>query len=497
MRISLIGLGNMGLPMARNLMGVGHHLTVFSSIPDRADALVAQGAREASSIAEALLNTNVCITVLEDDAAVMEVVQRPAGLLKHLPANAIHLCMSDLSIETSQRLAAAHAKANQGYVAAPVFGTPSSATSRHLWIVVGGPENQVKRCLPIFVALGRGHTRVGTNPALAHALKAGGALLDLALQQAIIELQDYAEAVGIAPADYLRLLNVALLRSQIMEAAGNPLDSPYLDPEDLAVELPLPGLLLPAAKRAGVPLSSTEVFKTQLEAAETQGWGKQELAELTEACRVQPAEDEQPATPEAPPPPAPAPRSPRAGRPGPAKTTPQPPGPSAAQVEAPPPEVEAEAMNVEALNPVVDLSTPKAEAPAHPNQEDPAPEAGKPGPLDALPRIPPHPFMALDNGTSVEMDLDSTSHFELSGGQVWVWSQGQKYETHWSTFDEVEGAFNQVLFLLIKRNILLRPDAVREFRPTFGGGAKVLVAGGLELQVGRSAAPRLKFLLGI
>jgi len=95
------------------------------------------------------------------------------------------------------------------------------------------------------------------------------------------------------------------------------------------------------------------------------------------------------------------------------------------------------------------------------------------------------------------MDLDSTSHFELSGGQVWVWSQGQKYETHWSTFDEVEGAFNQVLFLLIKRNILLRPDAVREFRPTFGGGAKVLVAGGLELQVGRSAAPRLKFLLGI
>ena len=53
MRISLIGLGNMGLPMARNLMGVGHHLTVFSSIPDRADALVAQGAREASSIAVA------------------------------------------------------------------------------------------------------------------------------------------------------------------------------------------------------------------------------------------------------------------------------------------------------------------------------------------------------------------------------------------------------------------------------------------------------------
>jgi hypothetical protein len=58
-------------------------------------------------------------------------------------------------------------------------------------------------------------------------------------------------------------------------------------------------------------------------------------------------------------------------------------------------------------------------------------------------------------------------------------------------------AFNHILFLLIKRHVLLRPDAVLDMRPTFTGGAKARVSDALELDVGRGAARRLRELLGI
>ena len=103
----------------------------------------------------------------------------------------------------------------------------------------------------------------------------------------------------------------------------------------------------------------------------------------------------------------------------------------------------------------------------------------------------------MDEGTPVRLDLNQTSHFELIKGRVWAWSQGKSYQTNWNSLSEVEMAFNHILFLLIKRHVLLRPDAVIDMRPTFAGRAKARISDDLELDVSRSAAPRLRELLGI
>jgi hypothetical protein len=109
----------------------------------------------------------------------------------------------------------------------------------------------------------------------------------------------------------------------------------------------------------------------------------------------------------------------------------------------------------------------------------------------------PNHFTALAGEEQVTLDLELTSHFEVIKEQVWAWSQGARYRTSWRTLSEVELAFNHVLFLLIKRQVLLRPEAVLDLRFTFGGGAKARVGEHLELDVSRAAAPRLKVLLGI
>ena len=111
--------------------------------------------------------------------------------------------------------------------------------------------------------------------------------------------------------------------------------------------------------------------------------------------------------------------------------------------------------------------------------------------------LPASTITAVEGGIQVILDLHQTSHFEVIKGHVWAWSEGKRYETSWRSLDEVELAFEHVLFLPIKRHVLLRPEAVLDLRPTFGGGAKARVGSGLELDVSRAAAARLKELLGL
>jgi 3-hydroxyisobutyrate dehydrogenase-like beta-hydroxyacid dehydrogenase len=442
----------MGLPMARNLLGREHIVTVYNRTPGRAEALTALGAKVATTVAEAVRNAEVAITMLADDAAMNEVAQGPAGLLRHLPARGIHICMGSMGIEVSAALASAHAQADQGYVAAPVFGRPETAATRHLWILAGGPEPKVNRCRPIFEALGQGYTRVGPNPALAHAIKLGGNLLTIAMELAASEILPYAKKAGLPPADYLRLLNTAIFRAHVMDGYGSGSARPSFDPEDRTLDLAASELLAQAAKDLGADIPPADLLHARLQAASARGWGEQDLAELTRAFHVETGLEAPPA-PIQPPPPAPkAPSRPMSRTTSRAKesTTTQVPKPVPVPVQATPPRI---------------LAADR--------------------------------FTALEDKSPVTLDLNRTSHFELLHGQVWAWSEEKNYRTFWSSLDEVESTFHHVMFLRSKRNILLRPEAVLELRPTFGGGAKARVGANTEVEVSRAALSRLKDLLGL
>ena len=127
MKIGFIGLGAMGSVMAGHLLKAGHALTVWNRSPDKAAPLVEAGARRAASPAEAAAGAEVVITSLADDAAVEQVVLGEDGLARGLGAGAVHVGTSTISPKLSERLADAHAKKGQGYVAAPVLGRPPAA----------------------------------------------------------------------------------------------------------------------------------------------------------------------------------------------------------------------------------------------------------------------------------------------------------------------------------------------------------------------------------
>src|SRR6266849_10769224 len=101
MKVGFIGLGNMGSAIAHNLIKAGHDLTVYNRTRSRAEPFASMGARIAKTASEAAVDAEVLITMLADDAAVEGVIFAPGNAVHSLPAGAIHVSMSTISVGLS------------------------------------------------------------------------------------------------------------------------------------------------------------------------------------------------------------------------------------------------------------------------------------------------------------------------------------------------------------------------------------------------------------
>ena len=128
MNVGFIGLSHMGAGMAANLLKAGHRVTVFNRTPAKAEALIAQGATLATTIAEAS-HGDAVVTMLANDEAVEDVVLRRNGVIANLPSGGLHVSSSTISVALSERLTDAHTRKSQRFVAAPVFGRPDVAAA--------------------------------------------------------------------------------------------------------------------------------------------------------------------------------------------------------------------------------------------------------------------------------------------------------------------------------------------------------------------------------
>ena len=137
MNVGFIGLGHMGAGMAANLLKAGHRVTVFNRTRAKAKALIARGAKFATSIGEACRGDAV-MTMLANDEAVESLVLGRDGVIANLSRDALHISSSTIGVALSGRLTEAHTRKSQKFVAAPVFGRPDVAAAGRLFIVAGG-----------------------------------------------------------------------------------------------------------------------------------------------------------------------------------------------------------------------------------------------------------------------------------------------------------------------------------------------------------------------
>jgi 3-hydroxyisobutyrate dehydrogenase-like beta-hydroxyacid dehydrogenase len=282
MKVGFIGLGRMGGGMARRVLEGGHDLVVYDVVPAAADALGAAGARVAPSVADACRDADVVITMLVEDAIVLDVATRPGGICASLPAGSIHMVSGTHGVDTIRALEAAHAAAGQTLVATPVLGRPDLAAAGQLGIVPGGPPEAVDRIQPLLEVIAKRIFRAGPKPEGATAIKlANNAVLGCAMV-AMAEGFSLVRKYGVLPQVFQDVMVEGLFASTAYKVYGQKMVDESFDQVGSPITVGLKDALLiaSAADIARVPMPSHDVYRQRLLGAVAHGDANRDQAVL-------------------------------------------------------------------------------------------------------------------------------------------------------------------------------------------------------------------------
>ena len=164
MHIGFLGLGNMGGPMARNLLKAGHTLTVFDPSPLATAALVELGARTANGPAElARDGVAAIITMLPTAAHVKDVYLGAEGLLANVNRGVLLIDSSTIDPLSAREVAKAAAAQGNPMLDAPVSGGTGGAAAGTLTFMVGGTDSAFDHAHPLFAAMGKNIVHCGAS----------------------------------------------------------------------------------------------------------------------------------------------------------------------------------------------------------------------------------------------------------------------------------------------------------------------------------------------
>jgi 3-hydroxyisobutyrate dehydrogenase-like beta-hydroxyacid dehydrogenase len=283
MRIGFIGLGHMGQPMARNLIRAGHEVTVYNRNRNAADLLAKEGARVADSPAKASHGQEIVITMLADDSAVESVVLGTHGVIEGLPAGSLHVSMSTISPDLSQRLSAAHSERGQQYMAATVFGRPEAAAAAKLFIVAAGAGGTLERTKPVFEVLGQRTFIVGERPEHSNWIKLFGNFLITCVMESLGEVFAAARKAEINPSTVFDVMSGSMFGAPAYNTYGPKIINEQFSPAGFKLPLGLKDnrLVLQAAEKVAAPMPFANIVRDRFLSAIANGYDELDWSAMT------------------------------------------------------------------------------------------------------------------------------------------------------------------------------------------------------------------------
>src|SRR4051812_3953640 len=222
--VGFIGVGTMGREMVRNLLKGGHRVRAFDVVREAAEALRSDGVEVAASVAEAVRDADVAITMLPDTPQVQEVVLGPGGILANPLRGGVLVDMSTISPQATREMSAALAKVGVAMLDAPVSGGPQGARNATLSIMVGGDAAALDKARPVLNAMGTTVVHMGDSGA--------GQVTKLCNQLVVgINLQGVCEAIALGRAAGVDLEK---LRDALLGGAAASWMMQHLAPKILA-----------------------------------------------------------------------------------------------------------------------------------------------------------------------------------------------------------------------------------------------------------------------
>jgi 3-hydroxyisobutyrate dehydrogenase-like beta-hydroxyacid dehydrogenase len=281
MKLAFIGLGNMGTPMARNLIRAGHEVRVYNRTQAKAEALASEGARVADSPGAACRDAEVVMTMLADDRAVEEVVFGDHGILGGLKNGCVHVAHSTISTSLARRLSTEHGHRGQDYLSAPVFGRPEAAETKKLVVVAAGHGAIVDRSRPLFDAIGRAAFVVGSEPWQANAIKICGNFMIMSMLESFAEAFATLRKSNVAPQTFVDVINT-LFQSPVYGNYGRIMASEEFEPAGFALRLGLKDarLALQMADESAAPMPAASLIHDHFLDALAHGQGDMDWSSI-------------------------------------------------------------------------------------------------------------------------------------------------------------------------------------------------------------------------
>ena len=213
--VGIVGLGSMGMGMARRLLDSGHDVVAWNRSTGPVNELVAAGATRANSPADAL-GQAVSFSMLANDQAVEEVL----GEGVRAASGRIHVNSASISAAATERLATLFQDHDAGYVSAPVLGRPAVAAAGQLNILAAGPNDFVEAVAPHLEQLGKKVWRLGERASMASVVKIAVNYNIIHALQALGESITMVERHGVEADLFVDLLTSSLFGGVVYETYG-------------------------------------------------------------------------------------------------------------------------------------------------------------------------------------------------------------------------------------------------------------------------------------
>jgi 3-hydroxyisobutyrate dehydrogenase len=280
MRVSFLGTGIMGAPMARNIAKAGHDVTVWNRTVEKARPLADDGLHVAEDPAAAVTDADVVVTMLTDGAAVEDVMREAAPAVAE---GAVWWQASTVGIAATERLIALAAEQGLAFVDAPVLGTKGPAEQGQLVVLASGDDDALDRLAPLFDAVGSKTIRLGAAGA-GTRFKLVMNHWVLAVTDAIAETLAFARGLDLDPALFLDAIEGGSLDIGYAHLKG-----PGMIKGELPVAFPLKhalkdaDLILEAGDRHDLQLALAGVVRDRFAKAADAGHGDDDMGMVAAA----------------------------------------------------------------------------------------------------------------------------------------------------------------------------------------------------------------------
>lgn len=289
MDVGFVGLGVMGLPMARHLVDAGHRVSVHSRSPGPVSVAVGLGAVDGGSALGVASSSSVVVVCVPSSPDVSSVV---AEMLPALGPGKTVVDCSTIDPDVERSLHESVAAAGAGYLDAPVSGGSVGAENGTLTLMVGGSEPVLDEARPVLAAFSKLVVHVG-GPGMGQVVKLCNNLLYAAQMQATAEAFTLAAKSG---ADLGKTLEVLLHSTGDCTAVRTRVPFEGVQPDSPASNGWRPGfmadlmakdldLALSYAERAGVTLATTALVRATLREAQDAGYGREDFSAIGKIVR--------------------------------------------------------------------------------------------------------------------------------------------------------------------------------------------------------------------